>query len=165
MRERGGAPARLLPFRAEFGAAVPEFLTRCLPQSGRRFDPQGWHRAFYDIPHSFERFWCLFEGRTLIGTVAYRPLAGGCCELKALYLDRAYQGRGLGLRMLQTAMEAARAAGYREMRLETLSGSVRAIALYRRAGFSPIPRYREDTKADVFLARPLAVRQGGEGGE
>ena len=47
-----------------------------------------------------------------------------------------YRGRGIGMRLLQAAIEAARAAGFERIELSVYAANARAAALYRKAGFA-----------------------------
>ena len=114
---KGGSSAVVLLRGFEEGdqGAVLAFLEECLPQSGRTWDPAGRHRLYGSIGASFDDFWCLLDGGNVVGTAALKKLDGAKCELKALYLLQAYHGRGLGRRLLETAISRARETGYKEM--------------------------------------------------
>jgi putative acetyltransferase len=103
-----------------------------------------------------------------LGCVAMRPLddAGGpppdgegrpgVCEMKRLYVAPAGRGQGLGKQLARAIIEAARAAGHHEMRLDTLGAMHEAQALYRALGFIEIAAYY-DTPIEntVFMSLKL----------
>lgn len=134
---------------------IIEFLRECLPQSGRELDLDGRHRIYRDIEGNFEQFLCMHEGERVIGTAAVKRLDDTRCELKSLYLLEEYHGRGLGYRLLEQAIEYAREKGYSAMYLDSLSTSVKALALYRKAGFLPTERYNDNPRSDVFMVMKL----------
>ena len=94
-----------------------------------------------------------------VGCVGLRPLGTGCCEMKRLYVAPDGRGLGLGRRLVDAVVAEAERIGYREMRLDTLPTMARALALYRKTGFRPVPPYYETPVADtLFMSRSLAGR-------
>jgi len=90
-------------------------------------------------------FLVMADGEQLIGTGAIRRLEDGICELKRLWFRLEYHGQGHGYRLLQALLAEARARGYKKMRLQTdAKFQTRAVAFYRRLGFSEIPFYGGD---------------------
>ena len=61
-------------------------------------------RAIADLEHAFGgsdgRFYVLKSGDRVVGTGSYERVGKDRCELKRFYLDREYQGKGLGRRFL-----------------------------------------------------------------
>ena len=80
-------------------------------------------------------------GAEVAGCVGLRPLNGGVGEMKRLYVRPGYRSLGLGKHLVEAVIHAARQAGYRELRLDTLPSMASAQALYRRLGFVEIPPY------------------------
>ena len=77
-------------------------------------------------------------GDEVMGGAGIGPLVGGppgVCELKKMYLLREARGLGLGRRLMERCLEAARGAGYERCYLETLEQMTEARSLYESRGF------------------------------
>lgn len=134
---------------------IVNFYRLVLPESGRELDLNGRHNVFNNIDRYYDRFWCLYDDNKLIGTVGLKSIDEKKSELKALYLYKSYQSKGLGYMLLSKAIECARQEGYSEMYLDTLSTSERAIRLYKAVGFEETRRYNDNQIADVFMVMKL----------
>ena len=93
----------------------------------------------------------MLDREEIIGTAALKRMDERRCELKFLYLYKKFQGKGLGRKLLEIVIREAAHCGFREMYLDTLSTSVRVLALYERAGFVRTERYNENYDADIFM--------------
>ncbi len=98
--------------------------------------------------------WLATVDGELAGCVGFRPHEGAganeaACEMKRLWLRPAYRKLGLGRRLAEICIQAARAAGYRTLCLDTLSFMDAARALYADLGFHEIPAYYDNPLDDV----------------
>ncbi|HEY6941667.1 GNAT family N-acetyltransferase [Dokdonella sp.] len=89
------------------------------------------------------------------GCAALRRYDARSGEMKRLYVRDACRGFGLGARLVDAIVDAARVAGYTELRLDTLASMTSAQALYRRLGFIETPPYGD---AHIAGTRFYALR-------
>lgn len=114
----------------EFGADGPGFAIH---------DPEvDFMSQAYSAPRSL--YLVVEEDGRLIGGGGVAPLEGGdgeTCELRKMYFLPVARGRGLGERVANEVLHAAREFGFRSCYLETLTGMDAAQRLYRKLGFLP----------------------------
>jgi len=60
---------------------------------------------------------------------------GAAAEVRALIVEVAYRGRGVGRLLLDAAAQALRAQGVRRVWLTTTNENLAALALYQKAGY------------------------------
>jgi GNAT superfamily N-acetyltransferase len=77
------------------------------------------------------------------GCVALRALDDDVCEMKRMFVDPRFRGRGVGRALTERVLTDARSQGYRRMRLDTSFRQTEALGLYERFGFTPIEPYYE----------------------
>jgi putative acetyltransferase len=105
--------------------------------------------------------WLAEHDSAAIGCVGLRPLEPGICEIKRLYLRPAARGLGLGRRLAETAIDAARRYRYSAMRLDTVDSMVAAQTLYRGLGFrerGPYGTHQDPMLRYFELALPAPSR-------
>jgi len=97
-----------------------------------------------------------------VACVALRPLPsvdardGRVGEVKRLYVRPEARGGALGERLVRMLLDFARAAGYRELKLDTLAEMSAARRLYERLGFGACsPYYRNPLAGVVYMSRRL----------
>jgi len=80
----------------------------------------------------------------------------GCCELKRLFVRKAFRGLGYSPILLREAMLKAKEAGYVRGVLSTWPNNPKALELYRSLGFVPMAAFKEDRGQDLlFLGQDL----------
>ena len=79
------------------------------------------------------------------GCCALRPIDdvdyANACEMKRLYVRRAFRRFGLGRQLAEALLDAARLAGYSSVLLDTLDDMEAARELYASLGFVEVPPY------------------------
>ena len=127
---------------------------------------QNFEKELANLPGDYAppsgRLLVAVEDARLAGCVALRRVDDQICEMKRLYVRPAYRGAGLGRKLAEAVMAAARDTGYCKMRLDTLPAMKEAIKLYHSLGFVEIPSYRFNPVEGVKymepeLGRPLLV--------
>jgi GNAT superfamily N-acetyltransferase len=96
------------------------------------------------------------DGVAVLGTCALVPEPDGALELVKMAVDESARGRGVGRRLGEAAIAAARAAG--APRVDLLSNTVLgpAIALYRALGFVEVPLPATDyARANIKMVLDL----------
>jgi ribosomal protein S18 acetylase RimI-like enzyme len=106
---------------------------------------QGFQQELATLPGKYVPpeggLWLAMGGDQPVGCVALRKLEEGIGELKRLYVRPAFRGSGLGRRLTEIVLVAARNCGYGLVRLDTLASMKAAIALYESLGFRRIGPY------------------------
>lgn len=124
--------------------------------------PEDWAREIADPAYSVA---VVEEGHIVVGYVKLGPPRlpftpkEGAIELRQFYLLQPWQGAGMGPKMMEWALEEARARGMREMYLSVFVDNERARRFYAKYDFKDVGRYafmvgnHEDT--DIVMRRAL----------
>lgn len=101
----------------------------------------------HDFYHQFNQTTGLREvivayaDETPVGCGAFKPWDENTAEVKRMFVQPDYRGKGIAYQVL-TALEAwAASTGYKNCILETGKNQPEAIALYTKAGYHLIPNY------------------------
>lgn len=123
------------------------------------FDTHLDYLSEYYVNQNGRLYVMLEEDNKIIGGIGMAEFEGfsDCAELQKLYLIDEAKGRGLGKQMVKYIENAAKAAGYKHLYLETHSNLQAAIGLYRKTGFREIPRpeFVGHSTMDTFFIKEL----------
>lgn len=101
-----------------------------------------------DISDFYQRgkdeFWIAVEEGAVVGTVAIKDYGAGRGYLKRMYVDKGYRGEGLAKKLLDTALEYARKAGFGEIFVGTVPEMAAANKFYSKSGFERISKLPGD---------------------
>lgn len=91
-------------------------------------------------------------GDDVAGCVGLRPLDDSICEMKRLWVEPGFGGRGIGRSLAEAIVEAGRDLGYRAMRLDTMPKRLKAAGhIYDALGFKEIPDYYHNPLEGVVM--------------
>jgi GNAT superfamily N-acetyltransferase len=94
---------------------------------------------------------------SIAGCCALRPVDtvdyANACEMKRLFVRKAFRGFGLGRQLAEAILDAARQAGYASVLLDTLDSMESARALYAELGFEEIPPYYHNPVAGAHYLK------------
>ena len=89
----------------------------------------------------------------VVGTVAMVRVEEGVYELAKMAVDEAFQGRQIGKRLGEAALDWARQQGAREVFLESNRRLTTALTLYQRLGFQEVALVETPyARADIRMA-------------
>jgi putative acetyltransferase len=145
--------------RAESPGHIRE-ARRLFEEYGATLPPELWFEDFRQEVDGLPGEYAPPFGRLLlamaddggaVGCVALRRWDAGIGELKRMFVQPAYRGRGIGKQLGLAVLDDACAMGYERVRLDTAPTMVEAIRLYERLGFRRIEPYRHYPVADVIF--------------
>jgi putative acetyltransferase len=140
-------PLLIRPIEPVDDATVAAIIRHVMPEFGATGDgfaindPEvDWMSAAYAEPRC--AYFVVERDGVVLGGAGVAPLVGGdggTCELRKMYFLPEVRGQGIGAAMMARCLDAARAFGFRQCYLETLTGMDAAMRLYERSGFRRIP--------------------------
>ena len=102
------------------------------------------------------------SGDTAVGCVVVTAPTDGRSEIKRLWTDPAFRGRGIASRLLDAALAQAAERGVGTVRLSVWNWRTGAIALYERLGFAVTESWDERDQL-VCMERAVGAARGGSG--
>ncbi len=112
-----------------FGAYVQQSLHEEISRIAEYFDPAVGNG-----------FWVVVHDGAVTGMFGLERQSDEAVELRRMYLERSFRGRGLADRMLGRAEAEAKRLGYRRLVLSTAEIQEAALGFYRRSGFREVAK-------------------------
>ena len=140
---------------------MPEF--NCVGDGFSINDPEV-DTMFEAYSHDDRKFYVIYResDNKILGCGGFAPLAGNeypeVCELQKMYFYAELRGQGMGQKLLEKCLIAAKSCGYKKMYLETVTAMKQAAKLYLKMGFEYIPDQLGNTGhsgCDLFMMRDL----------
>jgi ribosomal protein S18 acetylase RimI-like enzyme len=94
------------------------------------------------------------EGNNIIGSIGLKKLDDKTCEMKRLFVDDKYKGRGIGEDLVEKIIEEAKKNNYERIRLNTLDTMDVALEVYYKNGFYEIESYSPNIEV-IYLEKKL----------
>ena len=151
---------RLRPAVTADSPAVQELVFRVLGEYGLRPSPVDTDADLADVERAYasQGGWFVVvetEEGVIAGCAGLLPRAAGEVELRKMYLDRRFRGRGLGRALLRAALAEARRRGFAKVSLETATVLKEAVRLYESAGFRRQEGSLHACRCDLAMALDL----------
>jgi putative acetyltransferase len=124
-------------------------LSALLAAQQRELREAGGGRVF--LPRDDAAYLAVVVNGGVVACGGWQALEPGVAEIKRMFVRPAFRGRGIARQLIVALEEEALAADRPIIRLETGSYLPAALALYRSAGYLPIPVYGE------YVGNPFSV--------
>ena len=96
------------------------------------------------------RILCACVDGQIVGCVAYHKHDNRRCEMKRLFVREGFRHLHAGRKLVEAIVESARADGFSEIVLDTITPLQSAIRLYKSCGFVECEPYYENPMSDVI---------------
>jgi GNAT superfamily N-acetyltransferase len=90
------------------------------------------------------------------GLAALRRLDPATAEIKRMVVLGRHRGRGIGRLLLDDLERRARELGCEHVKLDSAARFNEALELYRSSGYREIPRYNDNTNAELWFEKALS---------
>lgn len=132
---------------------VAEIYKQALEKGIATFNTQCPSYVEWDLAHHSDCRYVYVDADRVVGWIAISPTSvrsayQGSVEV-SIYVDNAYQGKGIGRSLMNTLIETAPEHGYWSLYSAIFSVNTASIALHKKCGFREIG-YRERIARDRF---------------
>ncbi len=135
-------------YRPEHADAFRDLVRRLLDEFDQPSTPE-IDRDLVDPEGMLDAIWVVPDGDDLIGCSAMKGISSDTVELKRMYLDPAFRGRGLGFMLIEAGLTWAKEQGFHRVVLDTTRSMVDARRLYESVGFRPTANAGRDERCEL----------------
>jgi len=133
-------------------------MTAYFAELARRF-PAGFDPTGYLAPEDYNpprgRFFLAVSDGVVMACGGLQWIDDRTAEIKRMWVDPAWRGRGLAGRLLGFLEQTALESGRRTIRLDTHPVLLEAIAMYRKFGYADVERYNNNPYAGLWFEKTL----------
>jgi len=139
------------------------FLEFNMPLVGTAYEDKETPKMYESYLGDKEVYFILEYNGIVVGGGGIKPLKdfnNEVCELQKMYFSPSIRGQGLGKKMFNTCMQAAKDFGYKKCYLETFPDMTAAINLYKKNGFKQIDKALGNTShysCNVWMLKNLII--------
>lgn len=139
--------------------AVKQLVVEYAQSLGRDLSFQHLEDELNDLSAKYAppkgRLLCATLDDEIIGCVAYHKHTTERCEMKRLFVREGYREHHAGSKLVTAIINCARADGFREMVLDTITPLQSAIQLYKKFGFRETQPYYNNPMSDVIYMKKI----------
>jgi ribosomal protein S18 acetylase RimI-like enzyme len=95
------------------------------------------------------------DNDNIVGCVGLKKLDESICEMKRLFVNDKYKGKGIGKKLVEIIIEEAKNKSYEKMRLDTLRTMKNALKIYYKNNFYEIEPYYDNPNNDVVYIEKI----------
>ena len=110
---------------------------------GKKAIEELWNEIDLFLPPKGQLVLAKSEDGTLIGCGSLKSLGSSKGELKRLFVRPQARGHGVGRRLVEMRIDAAREMGLKSLYVDTLKNNLEMRSLYQKIGFKEIDGYSE----------------------
>ncbi len=136
------------------GSEAAELISALSAELARRYDYMEDGSGDFKPEHALGPRAAFVIGRVggrPVGCGAIRPLEEDVAEVKRIFVQDDYRGRGYAKAIMRKLERFARKRGYTTLRLETGVRQPEAILLYEKLGYRRIPNYGKHAKSNMSV--------------
>lgn len=119
-----------------------------------KLDFQGFDAELTELPQMYAHptggLWLVYANSIPVACVGIRFFDEGVGELKRMYIQPAFRGKGIGKNLVDRSLSLAMQLGYTQVLLDTLDTMTPAIRCYEAAGFQRIDAYYFNPEPNVL---------------